>query len=145
MPQCVFSDRSIGLVLRRANAEKRKRHKWRKDGTKFRPLGFDFAKAFVELLSRGYSKEQGKNNPRTFEQLMESLLITLSCSHADTRHGYKQIAGLLFEPHSRFARELKRRAGTESALQQRRNMPAGLRGIKPVRVIAEGRQLGWRM
>ncbi len=131
-----FPDASIEAALRRANAEKKRRDasgaaRGRK---KPRPLSYDFARAFVELLRKKYAREQTLAEPRTFEDLMEHLLDALYCAEPNTRHGYKQVAGILFAPFANFARarQWEREAGLLPS-------PRGGEGRRPHR--SDGGQL----
>ncbi len=137
MHQCAFPDKEILQALRRANAEKKKSHKERGVRTTFRPLSFDFAKAFVELLRVGYAKERVKENPRTFEEVMERLLFALFCTDPAARHGYKQVAGILFGPHGQFVKEQNRAMGLPARKKRDASAPMG--------VSLNGRQSEWEM
>ena len=131
MPKFTFSEEAIKKALRRANAEKRELHKKLGTRTKFRPLGFDFARAFLELLRSKYVPVPDDSD--AFNTLMESLLWAMYCADRDTRHGYKQIAGWLFEPYSKLSRERSRIPG---------NVQRG-RGSVRVRLRTEGKQTSW--
>jgi len=137
MHQCAFPDKEIIQALRRANAEKKKSHKTSGTRAAFKPLSFDFAKAFVELVRIKYGKERASKNPRTFEEVMERLLLALFCTDPAARHGYKQVAGILFGPHGQFVKEQNRAMGLPARKKRDASVPVG--------VSLNGRQSEWEM
>ena len=132
MSHITFSDAVIKAALRRANAEKRKKQKQEQGGRlrNFRPLSYDFARAFVELVRNKYQKLRLSDDPMAFEDVLERMLFALYCLEPDARHGYKKVAGILFEPYSRFAREHNRLKGTVSGKPGTAGHPRSVRSLE---------------
>ncbi|HEX8993762.1 MAG TPA: hypothetical protein VF803_00735 [Candidatus Paceibacterota bacterium] len=86
-PQTI-SQYAIDHAMVRINAE---RASLRQD-----PIQSHFARAFLELLRQKYRDAPKKNDQRPFEEMMESLLNVMHVRQLDIRHGYKQLAGIIF-------------------------------------------------
>jgi|GEM_PF-6981209 len=143
MPRISFSDKEVAAAIRRVNAERKAFCRQSDSKLKFRALSHEFARAFVHLLRNKYRKEKMEEDPRQFEDLMERLLYRLFCVEPDLRHGYKQVAGILFGPLGNYA---KARKGNVRVSGQKHS-PGSKKpeGGGPIRVILEGKQRAWSM
>ncbi len=78
---------------------------------KLDPIQSHFTYAFIRLLNEEYQKLSGEDDKNAFYESWNTVLNRIGPHSESMRHGYKQVAGIIFGAHGNNAQARARRFG----------------------------------